>query len=162
MTSLVDRFHGLALRSRLALLVATAVAIAVAAVSVACWLLTRAQLNDELNTTLENTVASEGSVQAAWDQCFSKGSATEEYPRFAYLQIIDAAGNRCVASGSKAVKIKSPDIAVAGGCARAPCTTAPPTTGTRYGSTPPRRCCTDGRWCSRSRCPDRWMRSAPR
>ncbi|MEU5402731.1 HAMP domain-containing sensor histidine kinase [Streptomyces sp. NPDC005963] len=117
MTSLVDRlhFHGLALRSRLALLVATAVAIAVAAVSVACWLLTRAQLNDELNTTLENTVASEGSVQAAWNQCFSKSSATEEYPRFAYLQIIDAAGNRCVASGSKAVKIKSPDIAVAGG-----------------------------------------------
>lgn len=115
MSAVAGRIRGLPLRSRLALLVATAVAIAVAAVSVACWLLTRTQLNDELDTTLENTRASQESVQAAWELCFSGGKPAENYLLFAYLQIVDSAGNRCVGPESKAVKVTAQDIAVANG-----------------------------------------------
>lgn len=57
MTSLARRLRTLPLRSRLAMLVATAVAVAVAAAAVACWLLTRAQLEAELDNSLRNTSA---------------------------------------------------------------------------------------------------------
>ncbi|MFI1017922.1 sensor histidine kinase [Streptomyces sp. NPDC020965] len=115
MTGLVRRFRALPLRSRLALLVATAVAVAVAGVAVVSWLLTRAQLNDELNNTLKNTSASVGSVQAALSLCARGQSRTEDYPVFAYTQIVAPDDSRCVAPGSTGVKVKPSDIAVAEG-----------------------------------------------
>lgn len=113
MRGLVSRFRTLPLRSRLALLVATAVAVAVAAVSVACWLLTRAQLHDELDTSLQNTSAPPSAVQQALAACGARESGSTKGSGFAYVQIVGPTGNRCVASDSQPVKVQQQDIDVA-------------------------------------------------
>ncbi|MFE7131290.1 sensor histidine kinase [Streptomyces sp. NPDC057638] len=118
MTGPVTRFRKLPLRSRLALLVAVAVAVAVAAVAVGSWLLTRTQLNEELNETLRNTRASNESVQSAMAYCESGGTGEPDYPAFAYTQLIGKTGNRCVAPGSTPVKVRASDVAVARGLAK--------------------------------------------
>ncbi|MEU0393302.1 HAMP domain-containing sensor histidine kinase [Streptomyces sp. NPDC006208] len=51
---MISRFRALPLRSRLALLVATAVAIAVAVVSTACWFIVRDKLYDEVDAKLHS------------------------------------------------------------------------------------------------------------
>ncbi|MFB8437657.1 sensor histidine kinase [Streptomyces niveus] len=114
MTSLAQRLRTLPLRSRLAMLVATAVAVAVAAAAVACWLLTRAQLEAELDNSLRNTSAPPGLVQDLVNRCSPSGasSKTANSP-FAYIQIVDSDGNRCVESSSQPVKIQSADLDVA-------------------------------------------------
>ncbi|UUN27733.1 cell wall metabolism sensor histidine kinase WalK [Streptomyces sp. FIT100] len=109
-------FHALPLRSRLALLTASAVALAVAAVAVTCWLLTRAQLHNELDTSLRNTSAPAGEVLDTWNACQnprpeSPGTGRE----FAYVQIVGPDGTRCVSAYSEPVKVDSQDIAVARG-----------------------------------------------
>ncbi|MEU4349438.1 HAMP domain-containing sensor histidine kinase [Streptomyces sp. NPDC023838] len=109
-------FRELPLRSRLALLVATAVAVAVAAVSVACWLLTRAQLGEELDNTLRNTSAPPMLVQAAVANCLTPGTAPDERQSgYAYIQVVLADGTRCTAPESPPVQVKSQDVAVARG-----------------------------------------------
>ncbi|MFE3587405.1 sensor histidine kinase [Streptomyces niveus] len=114
MTSLARRLRTLPLRSRLAMLVATAVAVAVAAAAVACWLLTRAQLEAELDNSLRNTSAPPGLVQDLVNRCSPSGasSKTANSP-FAYIQIVDSDGNRCVESSSQPVKIQPADLDVA-------------------------------------------------
>ncbi|WP_267242772.1 sensor histidine kinase [Streptomyces sp. PR69] len=114
MTGPVQRFRALPLRSRLALLVATAVAVAVAAVSVACWLATRAQLHNELDTSLENTSAPVGTVRSAIAAC-SASRADEASPGFAYIQVVWPDGRRCVAPYQQPVKVQEEDVAVAAG-----------------------------------------------
>ncbi|MFG3498576.1 sensor histidine kinase [Streptomyces sp. NPDC047928] len=118
MTRPVRRFRALPLRSRLALLTALAVAVAVAAVSVAAWLLTRAQLLDELDTSLRNTAAPKEQVRDALLACRT-GSADEAddggRPGFAYTQLVGADGGRCVAPYSRAVRVRAADVAVAVG-----------------------------------------------
>ncbi|MFD7514203.1 sensor histidine kinase [Streptomyces niveus] len=116
MTSLAQRLRTLPLRSRLAMLVATAVAVAVAAAAVACWLLTRAQLESELDNSLRNTSAPSNVVQSALSLC-DRGQSlpTPASAGFAYVQIIFGDGTRCVDAGSQPVKVQSSDIAVAGG-----------------------------------------------
>ncbi|WP_240139285.1 sensor histidine kinase [Streptomyces sp. MUM 178J] len=114
MTGPVRRFRALPLRSRLALLVATAVAVAVAAVSVACWLATRAQLHNELDTSLENTSAPAGTVRSAIAACNSS-RAEEASPGFAYIQVVWPDGRRCVAPYQQPVKVQEEDVAVAAG-----------------------------------------------
>ncbi|MER7049872.1 sensor histidine kinase [Streptomyces jumonjinensis] len=115
MTGRTGRFRTLPLRSRLALLVATAVAVAVAAVAVVSWLLTRAQLYEELNNTLRNTTAPAGMVQEAYDNCSQQRTDRKNSPSFAYIQLIDVNGNRCVSPYSEPVRVQPTDIAVARG-----------------------------------------------
>ncbi|MFI6288092.1 sensor histidine kinase [Streptomyces sp. NPDC051018] len=115
MTGLVRRFRSLPLRSRLALLVAVAVAAAVAAVSVAAWLLTRTQLNDELNTSLKNTRAPEEVVRTALLDCVENPASREGSATFAYTQVVLRDGSRCVSQYDLPVRVKPSDIGVANG-----------------------------------------------
>ncbi|MGW6454650.1 sensor histidine kinase [Streptomyces sp. NPDC055078] len=111
---LAGRFRTLPLRSRLALLVATAVAIAVAAVAVVSWLLTRTQLTNELDTSLQNTRAPEGSVQDAWTSCRTGQPPTGDAPAgFAYIQLVLPDGTRCTDPYNMPVKVRPSDVAVA-------------------------------------------------
>ncbi|MGW4033024.1 sensor histidine kinase [Streptomyces sp. NPDC004838] len=113
---MVGRFRTLPLRSRLALLVAVAVAAAVAAVAAACWLLARAQLNQELDTSLENTRAPGKVVEDAVTLCGDGvQSASQESSSFAYTQVIGVDGTRCVDPYSLPVKVRPSDIGVATG-----------------------------------------------
>ncbi|WP_228984080.1 cell wall metabolism sensor histidine kinase WalK [Streptomyces sp. DH12] len=114
----VRRFRALPLRSRLALLTALAVAVAVAAVSVAAWLLTRTQLLEELDRSLENTRAPQEQLAEALVAC-RVGVAAEpsarDRPGFAYTQLVGADGERCVARYSQPVVVAAQDLAVARG-----------------------------------------------
>lgn len=119
MTSLARRLRTLPLRSRLAMLVATAVAVAVAAAAVACWLLTRAQLEAELDNSLRNTSAPDNLVQDALTRCALGQSPPEPSNEgFAFVQVVGGDGNRCVDASSKPVKVQSADVAVARGTER--------------------------------------------
>ncbi|MER7817673.1 HAMP domain-containing sensor histidine kinase [Streptomyces sp. NPDC096153] len=116
---MIGGFRALPLRSRLALLTATAVAAAVAAVAVACWLLTRAQLRDELDTSLRNTGAPPDSIATALAACRAPaGAQAAERKAFAYIQVIGPDGTRCVTPYSEPVKVQPEDIAVARGLRR--------------------------------------------
>ncbi|MEV7868823.1 HAMP domain-containing sensor histidine kinase [Streptomyces sp. NPDC088124] len=116
MTGPVQRFRALPLRSRLALLVASAVAIAVAAVAVACWLLTRTQLPSELDSSLENSTAPLSSVQDAIAACNAgTNPETSATSGFAYIQVVLPSGQRCVSPGSEPVKVQQEDLQVADG-----------------------------------------------
>ncbi|MFJ5225528.1 sensor histidine kinase [Streptomyces sp. NPDC088400] len=119
MTGPVSRFRGLPLRSRLALLVALAVAVAVAAAAVACWLLTRAQLWSELDTSLQNSSAPPGTVQDALDNCATGTNPdTTATTGFAYIQVVTPGGHSCVATYSEPVKLQPQDVDVARGSRR--------------------------------------------
>jgi two-component system sensor histidine kinase MprB len=107
------RLRTLPLRTRLALLVATAVAIAVAAVSVAAWLLTSAQLHDELDNSLKNSRAPEVTVAQTIENCDNPPRDSAPASGFAYIQAVDSGGNRCVVPFSHPVKVQPQDIAVA-------------------------------------------------
>ncbi|MEU7566729.1 HAMP domain-containing sensor histidine kinase [Streptomyces fradiae] len=114
----VRRFRALPLRSRLALLTSLAVAVAVAAVSVAAWLLTRAQLLEELDRSLENTAAPQEQVVEALVRCragVSPDPPVPDRPGFAYTQLVGADGDRCVARYSRAVRVTARDVEVAAG-----------------------------------------------
>ncbi|MFJ8312249.1 MULTISPECIES: sensor histidine kinase [unclassified Streptomyces] len=115
---MVRRYRAMPLRSRLAMLVATAVAVAVAAVAVACWLMTRAQLHAELDTTLRNSSAPPESVDAALRNCIAPGGSsisTKQRYSFAYIQVVLPDGTRCMAPNAQPVKVQQQDIAVATG-----------------------------------------------
>ncbi|GHB67164.1 two-component sensor histidine kinase [Streptomyces xanthochromogenes] len=115
MNRVLRRYRAMPLRSRLAMLVATAVAVAVAAVAVACWLLTRAQLRAELDTTLRNTSAPGSLVQGALQSCTSQGSMPPGQKPFAYIQVVLPDGTRCVAPDSPPVQVMPQDVAIAAG-----------------------------------------------
>ena len=107
-------FRTLPLRSRLALLVAAAVAIAVAAAAVSCWLLTRPQLHDELDGSLQNTTVSERYMAQLLTHCHdAPQTGGNAPPAFAYVQLVQPDGSRCVGPGSKAVTVQQADQAVA-------------------------------------------------
>ncbi|MEU5160813.1 HAMP domain-containing sensor histidine kinase [Streptomyces sp. NPDC020875] len=115
---MVHRFRRLPLRSRLALLVAVAVALAVAAVAVVSWVLTRAQLNAELDRSLENTRAPQKLVVEALKKCAVTAEPVpvdEDQESFAYTQIVAPDGSRCVTDYSQPVKVTKLDIGVADG-----------------------------------------------
>ncbi|MEU3184676.1 HAMP domain-containing sensor histidine kinase [Streptomyces sp. NPDC006923] len=116
MISPVRRFRALPIRSRLALLVALAVAVAVAAAAVACWLLTRAQLESELDNSLQNTSAQPAAVREALNNCATGTSPdTITTTAFAYIQVVSGDGGRCVFPYSEPVKVQPQDVAVARG-----------------------------------------------
>ncbi|MFE9040075.1 sensor histidine kinase [Streptomyces sp. NPDC007818] len=104
-------FRSRPLRSRLALLTAFAVAVAVAAVSAACWFVTRAQLEGEMDRALTSTRLDLGAVRTLFDACVQD----KEPPPVAgfTIQIIDAAGGVCTAG--TALPVGAGDLAVARG-----------------------------------------------
>jgi two-component system sensor histidine kinase MprB len=98
----------------MALLVAAAVAIAVAAVAVASWLLTRSQLQNELDNSLRNVGAPNGQITQALEAC-QEGTSNPgtTAKNFAYFQIVSTTGDRCVTLYSQPVKVQPEDVAVA-------------------------------------------------
>ncbi|MFC9248175.1 sensor histidine kinase [Streptomyces sp. NPDC057136] len=116
MTGLVRRFRGLPLRSRLALLVATAVAVAVAAVAAACWFVTKAQLERQLNDSLRSSKVAQTYLTDLYAYC--KGATLIPPPPFpgAYtVQLIDSQGTVCIAPKTSKLPVGDSDIAVAQG-----------------------------------------------
>ncbi|MGW8887241.1 sensor histidine kinase [Streptomyces sp. NPDC055749] len=113
MTGLVRRFRGLPLRSRLALLVATAVAVAVAAVAAACWFVTKAQLEQQLDESLRGS-ADEKYVQELIAACAGATNALRQPPPGSYtMQIINADGKICRTVETSEIPATRDDIAVA-------------------------------------------------
>ncbi|MHC0429560.1 HAMP domain-containing sensor histidine kinase [Streptomyces sp. O3] len=112
---MIKRFRALPLRTRLALLVATAVALAVAAVAASSWLLTRQQLRNELDTSLHSMNASRSYLSATVTDCQdqSRTSPGTAAPSTAYVQVVRPDGTRCVGLGSKALQVQESDLDVA-------------------------------------------------
>ncbi|MFK3734128.1 sensor histidine kinase [Streptomyces sp. NPDC088090] len=105
-------FRSRPLRSRLALLTAFAVAVAVAAVSAACWFVTRAQLEGEMDSALRNTRLDRGAVASMLRMC---QQGEDPPPVGGYtVQLVDAAGSVCT-SGEAALPAGTADLAVARG-----------------------------------------------
>ena len=119
MTALARRLRTLPLRSRLALLVATAVAVAVAAAAAACWLLTRTQLQSELDNSLRNSTIPTIWVRDALNQCATgeepADAPTSGFEGFDYVQVVLPDGNSCVYTSSQSVKVQPADVSVAHG-----------------------------------------------
>ncbi|MET7764730.1 HAMP domain-containing sensor histidine kinase [Streptomyces sp. NPDC005393] len=107
-----------ALRTRLALLTAIAVAVAVAASAFACWLVTRDQLTSALDNKLHDVsgVYYRDLVDAQ-TTCSpdSQPAGAGSRPGASNVQLVLPDGSRCVARGSRAVKVTPADIAVADG-----------------------------------------------
>ncbi|MEV0280843.1 HAMP domain-containing sensor histidine kinase [Streptomyces sp. NPDC050610] len=114
------RFNRLPLRSRLAILTAAAVAVAVAASAFACWFLTRSQLRDELDSSLQNTTVEGGYIQDTVINCRSGQSTSNDKapPTVAPMQVVQPDGTRCVGRWSQPVKVETADTAVAQGLER--------------------------------------------
>ncbi|MET7648716.1 HAMP domain-containing sensor histidine kinase [Streptomyces sp. NPDC005426] len=112
MTGPLRRIRALPLRSRLALLVATAVAVAVAAVAAACWFVTRAQLEHQLNTTLRSSNVDDRYLTSLYAYC----RGTTPVPPRPYsgltVQLIDAQGTVCLAPDSSELPVSRADLAV--------------------------------------------------
>ncbi|MFI8425420.1 sensor histidine kinase [Streptomyces sp. NPDC085460] len=106
-------FRSRPLRSRLALLTAFAVAVAVAAVSAACWFVTRAQLEGEMDAGLRTTRLDQGAVASLFTLC-RRGETPPPAAGSYTVQIIDAAGGVCT-SGQAALPVGEADRAVARG-----------------------------------------------
>ncbi|WP_432128201.1 HAMP domain-containing sensor histidine kinase [Streptomyces sp. bgisy082] len=106
-------FRSRPLRSRLALLTAVAVALAVAAVSLACWFVTREQLEAELDSSLSSTRLDPGGAQnilASCRQGITPLSVVGSYT----VRVILADGSVCT-SGEAAIPVGQGDLAVAQG-----------------------------------------------
>lgn len=108
-------FRSRPLRSRLALLTATAVAVAVAAVSLACWFVTRAQLEAELDSSLRDTRLSDEQARMLLGSC---APGAQNRPVAAgpaqTLQIVTLTGDLCTL-GTSPIPAQAGDLAVARG-----------------------------------------------
>ncbi|MFI8964077.1 sensor histidine kinase [Streptomyces sp. NPDC053493] len=105
-------FRSRPLRSRLALLTALAVAIAVAAVSLACWFVTRAQLEHELDESLRGSKVDTAYVNLVLGGCRT-GTQVPPLPPYT-VQVVLADGTVCT-SGKAAIDAQASDVAVARG-----------------------------------------------
>ncbi|MEU5686746.1 sensor histidine kinase [Streptomyces venezuelae] len=122
MSRVLRRFRGLPLRSRLALLVATAVALAVAAAAVTCWFVVRNALLDSLDDALSSNRPKPGEVIQQIDIDAAAGGArclreipSRDQPDL-YKQIIQVVaknGSNCIVLGRHSIKVDAPDTAVA-------------------------------------------------
>lgn len=119
MNRLFHRYRAMPLRSRLALLVTCAVALAVAAVAVSCWLLTRAQLRDQMDDSLRSLNVQgpylADTMAACRDTGSSPNSETGPGTTTVFVQVVEADGTRCVGRGSTAVLVQESDLGVAQG-----------------------------------------------
>ncbi|MDT3396790.1 HAMP domain-containing sensor histidine kinase [Streptomyces sp. B1866] len=118
--------RGLPLRSRLALLTAVAVAVAVALSALACWLISREQFTEQLDTSLRGARADDDYVQLLWSRC-REGDTAEPAPAAALgkpkpgtyytVQVVLADGRVCSGGpeGSPHIPARHRDVAVARG-----------------------------------------------
>ncbi|WP_327289555.1 sensor histidine kinase [Streptomyces sp. NBC_01198] len=113
----------LPLRSRLTTLTAVAVAVAVAAAALACWLITRDQLSNELdrslrqpevvpNQVISRTLAVEGCKQSAPSEN-SPDSPTQFITTNTSAQVVLPNGTHCWVQGHTDIPVGSQDTAVA-------------------------------------------------
>lgn len=120
---MIGRLRALPLRSRLALLVATAVAVAVAVVSTVCWVVVRGKLYDEVDAKLRSTRQSIDlravDVAATLRACPPSATSQDEFgrPKDYYFQLVRASGDEpCVFAAVSAgtVRVTDGDREVAG------------------------------------------------
>ncbi|MEU6880902.1 HAMP domain-containing sensor histidine kinase [Streptomyces sp. NPDC046712] len=114
MSGPVTWFRSRPLRSRLALLTATAVAVAVAAVSLACWFVTRAQLEAELDSSLRNIKLDDRSVTDLTLACARGVDAPVQFAGSYTVQIVMSSGKLCT-YGPSPIPVQALDLAVARG-----------------------------------------------
>ncbi|WP_432001499.1 sensor histidine kinase [Streptomyces sioyaensis] len=114
------RFARLPLRSRLTLLTAAAVAVAVAVSALACWLLTRAQLRDEVDNSLQNVSVPADYLQLTYANCqpTDPTESTNAPPSYYNVQIVQVDGSRCIGPNSQPVRVQRADVGVAQGVER--------------------------------------------
>ncbi|MFI1307118.1 HAMP domain-containing sensor histidine kinase [Streptomyces sioyaensis] len=119
-SSLGARFARLPLRSRLTLLTAAAVAVAVAVSALACWLLTRAQLRDEVDNSLQNVSVPADYLQLTYAPCQPTDPTESKNapPSYYNVQIVQVDGSRCIGPNSQPVRVQRADVAVAQGVER--------------------------------------------
>ncbi|MET8689859.1 HAMP domain-containing sensor histidine kinase [Streptomyces sp. NPDC004732] len=122
MNRVLRRFHGLPLRSRLALLVATAVALAVAAAAVTCWFVVRNALLDSLDDALSsNRPKAEDVIQrididavGGQARCLREVPGRDNPDLFKQtIQVVAKNGTNCAILGRQTVDVDAADIAVA-------------------------------------------------
>ncbi len=113
-------FGRLPLRSRLTLLTAAAVAVAVAVSALACWLLTRTQLRDEVDNSLQNVSVPADYLQVTYANCQPTDPTENKNapPSYYNVQIVQVDGSRCVGPNSQPVRVQRTDLAVAQGVLR--------------------------------------------
>lgn len=119
-TVLAARLARLPLRSRLTLLTAAAVAVAVAVSALACWLLTRAQLRDEVDNSLRNVSVPPEYLQVTYANCRPTDPTENKNapPSYYNVQIVQVDGSRCVGPNSRPVQVQGLDLGVARGVQR--------------------------------------------
>ncbi|MFJ8083327.1 sensor histidine kinase [Streptomyces sp. NPDC096205] len=125
------KLKSLPLRSRLALLVASAVAFAVAAVSVTCWFLVRGQLYRQLDEQLRSEQVSSGLLTVMVDNCrLPEPRQLPLAPNSPIVTILYSDSTTCTNPGIKSVKVQDADLAVADGDAETALHSAKTTDGT--------------------------------
>ncbi|NEE41828.1 HAMP domain-containing protein, partial [Streptomyces sp. SID7982] len=91
-------------------------AVAVAAVAVACWFVTREQLEDQLDDSLRNAKMDNAPMRDLLSSCLSGGQLpAQEFPGQYTVQIVAANGDYCTAPNTTPVPAQPSDIAVAAG-----------------------------------------------
>ncbi|MEV0256238.1 HAMP domain-containing sensor histidine kinase [Streptomyces sp. NPDC050732] len=118
MNRVARRFRGLPLRSRLALLVATAVAVAVAVAAAVCWFVVRDALVDSLDDALSENRVPDNWVREMIDengQCRRTIIGQYDAPNLLKqtVQVVDQTGGSCVVLGKQAIELKEADTEVA-------------------------------------------------
>jgi two-component system sensor histidine kinase MprB len=105
----------LPLRSRLTILTASVVAVAVAAMALACWLITRDQLVQQLDVALHNTQVQPGYLNATLVACDPQGppGGGNLPPGVTSVQVVGSDGSRCVGIGAVPVVVEKADTSVA-------------------------------------------------
>ncbi|MFI6862975.1 sensor histidine kinase [Streptomyces sp. NPDC050421] len=116
MTGPLRRIRALPLRSRLALLVATAVAVAVAAVAAACWFVTKAQLEHQMDTTLRSSKGDKDYLSRLYGYCSGLNQPPPKlFSNADTVQILGADGTVCIAPDTPKLPVSAADLAVAAG-----------------------------------------------
>ncbi|UFQ16602.1 MULTISPECIES: HAMP domain-containing sensor histidine kinase [Streptomyces] len=119
MSGLVRRFRGLPLRSRLALLVATAVAVAVAMAAAVCWFVVRDALVDSLDDSLNENRLRDSWVRDMIDgdgrcrQTIVEQNNASPNLLEQIAQVVDQTGGSCVVLGKQSLGLKQADTEVA-------------------------------------------------
>ncbi|MDF9814713.1 HAMP domain-containing sensor histidine kinase [Streptomyces sp. SPB162] len=109
----------LPLRSRLAILTAAAVAVAVAAVALSCWLITKQQLTNQLDTTLRSAKVDINDLRRLARDCTSPSPSEGVVQPTPYTtQIVYGDGQTCTYPGKAKLTVHESDLAVMKGTQR--------------------------------------------
>ncbi|WP_329134842.1 HAMP domain-containing histidine kinase [Streptomyces sp. NBC_01476] len=107
--------NNLPLRSRLTILTASAVAVAVALAALACWLITRNQLSNQLDSSLKAVRPDPTQLVAAAQNCPANPQGGQVAPSFYTVRLIAPDGKVCLVFGDSPIPATAADIAVADG-----------------------------------------------